>query len=54
MEEEAEKSRDARLDAWGRDDFSVYKPKKVMQKMQDENKLLLHVRALAIDVQNNL
>merc|ERR1719445_1350029 len=31
MEEEAEKSRDARLDAWGRDDFSVYKPKKVMQ-----------------------
>jgi hypothetical protein len=29
MEEEAVKSRDARLDAWGRDDFSVYKPKKV-------------------------
>ena len=31
MEEEAEKSRDARLEAWGRDDFSVYKPKKVQQ-----------------------
>ena len=31
MEEEAEKSRDARLEAWGRDDFSVYKPKKLQQ-----------------------
>ena len=29
MEEEAEKSRDARLEAWGRDDYSVYKPKTV-------------------------
>ena len=29
MEEEAEKSRDARLEAWGRDDYSVYKPKAV-------------------------
>ena len=34
MEEEAEKSRDARLDAWGRDDFSVYKPKKVVQSTE--------------------
>ena len=31
MEEEAEKSRDARLEAWGREDYSVYKPKKVQQ-----------------------
>lgn len=31
MEEEAEKSRDARLEAWGRDDYSVYKPKTVVK-----------------------
>ena len=36
MEEEAEKSRDARLEAWGRDDFSVYKPKKVQQTLEQE------------------
>ena len=25
MEEEAEKKKEARMEAWGRDDFSVYK-----------------------------
>jgi len=29
MEEEAESQREARLDAWGREDFSVFKPSKV-------------------------
>ena len=29
MDEELEAQRDARLDAWGRDDFSVFKPKKL-------------------------
>merc|ERR1719342_243515 len=29
MDEEMEAQREARLDAWGRDDFSVFKPKKV-------------------------
>jgi len=31
MDEEMEAQREARLDAWGRDDFSVFKPKKVME-----------------------
>jgi len=31
MDEEMEAQREARLDAWGRDDFSVYKPKKQME-----------------------
>merc|ERR1719360_449549 len=29
MEEEAESQREARLDAWGREDFSVFKPSKI-------------------------
>ena len=29
MDEEMEAQRDARLDAWGKDDFSVFKPKKI-------------------------
>ena len=34
MEEESEKTRDARLEAWGRDDFSIFKPKKVQQSTE--------------------
>ena len=31
MEEEMEAQRDARLDAWGKEDYSVFKPKKVAE-----------------------
>merc|ERR1711997_376708 len=31
MDEEVERQRDARLEAWGRDDFSVYKPAKIIE-----------------------
>merc|ERR1719211_301239 len=31
MDEEVERQRDARLEAWGRDDFSVYKPAKLIE-----------------------
>lgn len=30
MEEESERVRESRLEAWGRDDFSVYKPARVL------------------------
>merc|ERR1719150_3411531 len=33
MDEEVERQRDARLEAWGRDDFSVYKPAKLIEGM---------------------
>jgi serine/threonine protein kinase len=32
MDEEVEIQREARLEAWGRDDFSIYKPAKLMEK----------------------
>ena len=34
MEEEASTQRDSRLDAWGRDDFSVYKMRKGEASME--------------------
>merc|ERR1712117_707406 len=36
MDEEAEKNREARLDAWGRDDYSTFKPKKVKAEFTSE------------------
>lgn len=36
MEEEIEIRREDRLEAWGRDDFSVYKPHKVLQVQEGE------------------
>merc|ERR1712226_887468 len=36
MDEEAEKTREDRLDAWGRDDYSTFKPKKVKAEFTSE------------------
>merc|ERR1719412_1132735 len=35
MDEEVEIQREARLEAWGRDDFSVYKPAKIVESSVD-------------------
>ena len=34
MDEESERRRESRLDAWGREDFSTYKPVKVLGEAQ--------------------
>merc|ERR1719190_155274 len=36
MDEEVEAQREARLEAWGRDDFSTFKPKKVKAEFTSE------------------
>ena len=44
MEEETEMQRDARLEAWGRDDFSVYKMHKL--KTSGEEGVEIQVRKI--------